>query len=187
MSPREERLHFLLRRPIALLLVLRRGEDQRTSGNERPFGALVGGGQLLAWGRGSTVVCMARQFEDEAARRLKEIAAQEEAAAKERLAVRTGAARSFARAGTRLEDARAAWERAQAEATEVKAKAVVALLGTGMAVGEVAGLLRAPERELRALRAAAGRCNEKANGGEAVASVTGSRGAGEPPEAHLAS
>ena len=69
----------------------------------------------------------------------------------------------------------------------MKAKAVVALLGTGMAVGEVAGLLRAPERELRALRAAAGRRDEKPNGGEAVAPLTGSGGAGEAREARLAS
>ncbi len=130
---------------------------------------------------------MARQFEDQAARRLKEIAAQEEAAAKERLAVRTGAARSFARAAARLEDARATWGRAQAEVAEAKAKSVADLLGTGMAVGEVAGLLGASERELRALRAAAGRRDEKPNGGEAVAPLTGSGGAGEAREARLAS
>lgn len=136
--------------------------------------SLGGGGRPFTCGLGTTFVCMARQFEDQAARRLKEIAAQEEAAAKERLAVRTGAARSFARAAARLEDARATWGRAQAEVAEAKAKSVADLLGTGMAVGEVAGLLGASERELRALRAAAGRRDEKPNGGEAVAPLTGS-------------
>jgi hypothetical protein len=130
---------------------------------------------------------MARQFEDQAARRLKEIAAQEEAAAKERLAVRTGAARSFARAAARLEDARATWGRAQAEVAEAKAKSVADLLGTGGWRWGVAGLLGASERELRALRAAAGRRDEKPNGGEAVAPLTGSGGAGEAREARLAS
>jgi len=55
---------------------------------------------------------------------------------------------------------------------EAKAKSVADLLGTGMAVGEVTGLLGASERELRALRAAAGRRDEKPQWGEAVAPLT---------------
>ena len=112
------------------------------------------------------------------ARRLKEMASQEEAVTKERLAVRTGAARSFARASAPLEGARAAWGRAQAEAAEAKAKAVVDLLGTGMQVGEVAGLLGVTERELKALRTAAVRRDEKANGGRRSGARDGQSGRG---------
>ena len=101
--------------------------------------------------------------------------------------MRTAAACSFTRAGARLEDAKAAWEQAQEEVAEVRTKAVADLLSTGMAVEEVAGLLRVPERELRALRAAAARRDEKADGAEALERVTGSGGAGEPPEVRLAS
>jgi hypothetical protein len=130
---------------------------------------------------------MAHQFEDRAARRLKEMAAQEEAAAKERLSVRTAAARSFARAGGRLEDARAVWERAQEDVHGAKAKAVADLLGTGMEADEVAGLLGVSERELKALRAAGGRRGEKANGGEGQAHRMEGAGAGEGQEPRLAS
>jgi hypothetical protein len=130
---------------------------------------------------------MAHQFEDRAARRLKEMAAQEEAATKERLSVRTAAARSFARAGARLEDARAVWERAQEDVRGAKAKAVVDLLGTGMGAGEVAGLLGVSERELKAFRAAGVRCGEKANGGEGPAPRTDGAGAGDGQEPRRAS
>jgi hypothetical protein len=131
---------------------------------------------------------MARELEDQAARRLREIAAQEEAAAKQRLAVRTGAARSFARASARLEDARAGWERTQAETAEAKAKAVVDLLGTGMQVGEVAALLGVTERELKlkALRTAADRHDGRGDGGELVVPGTGRGGSGEGEESRLA-
>lgn len=130
---------------------------------------------------------MARELGDQAARRLKEIAAQEEAAAKERLAVRTAAARSFVRAGARLDGARAAWERAQEEVGEAKAKAVRDLLGTGMHAGDVAGLLGVSERELRASGDAAGRRDGKAEKGGAA--VPGKDGAGvrEGQQAWLAS
>jgi hypothetical protein len=130
---------------------------------------------------------MGHQFEDRAARQLKDMATQEEAAAKERLSVRTAAARSFARASGRLEDARAVWERAQEDVRRAKAKAVADLLGTGMQVGEVAGLLGVSERELKAFRAAGGRRGEKANGGEGPAHRTDGAGAGEGQEPRLAS
>jgi hypothetical protein len=130
---------------------------------------------------------MGHQFEDRAARQLKDMATQEEAAAKERLSVRTAAARSFARASGRLEDARAVWERAQEDVRGAKAKAVADLLGTGMGPDEVAGLLGVSERELKAFRAAGGRRGEKANEGEAVVPGTDGAGAGDGQEPRLAS
>lgn len=130
---------------------------------------------------------MAHQFEDRAARRLKEIASQEEAAAKERLSVRTAAARSFVRASGRLEDARALWERAQEDVRGAKAKAVADLLGTGMEADEVAGLLGLSERELKALRAATARRVEKANGGEGPTPRTDGAAAEGGQEPRLAS
>ena len=148
-------------------------------------GTLTGTGLSSTCTRGASFVCMAHQFEDRAARRLKEMASQEGAAAKERLSVRTAAARSFARAGARLEAARAVWERAQEDVHGAKAKAVADLLGTGMKAGEVAGLLGVSERQLKALRMPAGARGEKANGGEAVAPGT-DRAAEEGQPARLA-
>jgi hypothetical protein len=107
---------------------------------------------------------MARVTDDPATQRLRELAAQEAAAAKERLAVRTAAARSFSAAVARLAEARAAWEAAQAEAEHLKAKAVGDLLGSGLEAGEVAELLGISERELRALRATAPERTTKATG-----------------------
>ena len=149
------------------------------------FGALTGTGIPPSWAKGASFICMAHQFEDRAARRLKEMASQEEAAAKERLSVRTAAARSFVRASGRLEDARAVWERAQEDVRGAKAKAVADLLGTGMEADEVAGLLGLSERELKALRAATGARGEKANRGEAVVPGT-DRAAEEGQPARLA-
>ena len=102
--------------------------------------------------------------DDPTMRRLRELAAQEAAAAKERLATRTAAARSFSGAVTRLAEAKAAWEGAQAEAQRSKAKAVTELLGTGMQLGEVTELLDISERELRTFRATAPERQTKANG-----------------------
>lgn len=86
--------------------------------------------------------------------RLRELAAQE-AAAKERLALRTSVARFFSAAVTQLAEAKAAWEGAPTEAERVKAKAVGELLATGLEAGEVAALLGTSERDLRTLRTAA--------------------------------
>ena len=107
---------------------------------------------------------MARVTDDPTAQRLREIAAQEAAASKERLALRTGAARSFSAAVGRLAEAKAAWEGAQSEAERSKAKAVGDLLGSGLGAGEVAELLGISERELRALRTAAPERSTKASG-----------------------
>ena len=107
---------------------------------------------------------MARVTDDPTTQRLREIAAQEAAAAKERLAVRTGAARSFSAAVARLAEAKVAWEGAQAEAERSKAKAVRDLLASGLEAGEVAELLGISERELRASRATAPERPSKANG-----------------------
>ena len=101
----------------------------------------------------STLDHMARAGDDPTTRRLRELAAQEAAATKERLATRTAAARSFSAAVARLGDAKAAWEGVQAEAQRLRAKAVEDLLSSGMHAGEVTGLLGISERELRALRA----------------------------------
>ena len=134
--------------------------------------------------RGTSFAYMARQFDDRVALRLKQMASQEGAATKERLAVRTAAARSFARASAQLEDANAAWERAQTDVAEAKAKAVAELLGTGMQADEVAGLLGIPGRELRALGVTALRRGKKGDEGEAAVPGTGRA---EGQQARLAS
>ena len=73
-----------------------------------------------------------RVGDDPTTRRLRELAAQEAAATKERLATRTAAARLFSGAVARLAETKAAWERAQAEAQRAQAEAVKDLLGSGM-------------------------------------------------------
>ena len=87
-------------------------------------------------------------------RRLRELAAQEAAVTKQRLATRTAAARLFFGAVARLAEAKAAWERAQAEARRAQAEAVEDLVGSGLQLGEVAELLGISNRELRSLGAA---------------------------------
>ena len=94
-----------------------------------------------------------RVGDDPTTRRLRELAAQEAAATKERLATRTAAARLFSGAVARLAEAKAAWERVQAEAQRAQAEAVEDLLGSGLQPGEVAELLGISNRELRSLRA----------------------------------
>lgn len=169
-------LTFSLRRLTAVLVL----SPPNTSG------ALVCTGPSPTCARGANFVYMAHQFDNRVALRLKQIAAQEEAATKERLAVRTGAARSFARASAQLEDAKAAWERVQTDAAEAKAKAVAELLWTGMQADEVAGLLGIPERELRAIGTTAVRRGKKGDGGEAPGANVGRLGT-EAKEARLAS
>ena len=90
-----------------------------------------------------------------ATRRLRELAAQEAAVTKQRLATRTAAARLFFGAVARLAEAKAAWGRAQADARRAQAEAVEDLVGSGLPLGEVADLLGISNRELRSLGAAA--------------------------------
>jgi hypothetical protein len=87
-------------------------------------------------------------------RRLRELAAQEAAVTKQRLATRTAAARLFFGALARLAEAKAAWGRAQAEARRAQAEAVDDFVGSGLQLGEVAELLGISNRELRSLGAA---------------------------------
>ena len=89
-----------------------------------------------------------------ATRRLRELAAQEAAVTKQRLATRTAAARLFFGAVARIAEAKAAWGRAQAEARRAQADAVEDLVGSGLQLGEVADLLGISDRELRSLGAA---------------------------------
>ena len=77
----------------------------------------------------------ARVDDDQTIRRLRELAAQEAAATKERLATRAAAARLFSGAVARLAGTEAAWERAQTDARGAKAGAVKDLLGSGTAWG----------------------------------------------------
>lgn len=128
-----------------------------------PFGSRGAGRPASSQGELRSAL-MARVTDDATARRLRELAAQEAAVTKQRLATRTAAARSFSAAVVRLAEARAAWEAAQAEAEGTKAKAVGELLGSGMGPGEVAELLGISERELRSLRAMMPRGRAKANG-----------------------
>ncbi len=88
-----------------------------------------------------------------AARRLRELAAQEAAVTKQRLATRTAAARLFFGAVARIAEAKAAWGRAQAEARGAQAEAVEDLVGSGLPVREVAELLGMSNAELRSLGA----------------------------------
>ena len=118
---------------------------------------------------------MARGTEDPATRRLRELAAQEAAATKERLALRTAAARSFSGAVARLAEAKAAWEGAQTEAERSKARAVGELLGSGMQAVEVAELLGISEKELRALRPTTSEKSTKASGATNGAAAPGAQ------------
>ena len=118
---------------------------------------------------------MTRDTEDPATRRLRELAAQEAAATKERLALRTAAARSFSGAVARLAEAKAAWESAQAEAERSKATAVGELLGSGMQAVEVAELLGISEKELRALRPTASERSTNASSGTNGAAAPGAQ------------
>ena len=90
---------------------------------------------------GSTPHTGARGDDHPATRRLRELAAQEAAVTKQRLATRTAAARLFFGAVARLAEAKAAWGRAQAEARRAQAEAVEDLVGSGLQLGEVAELL----------------------------------------------
>ena len=99
----------------------------------------------------STHQPITRIGDDPTTRRLRELAAQEAAATKDRLATRTAAARLFSGAVARLAEAKAPWERVQAEAQHAKAVAVEDLLGSGLQPGEVAELLGISNRELRSL------------------------------------
>ncbi len=86
-------------------------------------------------------------------RRLRELAAQEAAVTKQRLATRTTSARSFFGALARLAEAKAAWGRGEAESRHAQAEAVAGLVGSGLQLGEVAELLGISRRELRTLGA----------------------------------
>jgi hypothetical protein len=94
-----------------------------------------------------------RVGDDPITRRLRELAAQEAAATKERLATRTTAPRLFSAAVTRLAEAKAAWERTQAEAQRAKAEAVGNLFVSGIQPAEVAELLGITKKGLRRLHA----------------------------------
>lgn len=118
---------------------------------------------------------MARATDDPTTQRLRELATQEAAATRKRLALRTSAARSFFAAMAQLAEAKAAWEGAQAEAERVKAKAVGELLGTGLEAGEVAELLGIPKRELRALRTRTSERSTKASGATDGAAAPGAQ------------
>jgi hypothetical protein len=97
---------------------------------------------------------IARVVDDPTTRRLRELAAQEAAATKKRLAVRTSAAGLFSRAVARVAETKAAWERAQAEGRRAQVKAVEDLLGSGLQPDDVTELLGMSKKELRSLRAA---------------------------------
>jgi hypothetical protein len=94
----------------------------------------------------------ARAVFDPTTLRLRQLAAQEAAVRRERLATRTAAARSFSAAVARVADAKDAWEHVQAEARRVQSKAVEDFLCSGLAPSEVAELLGISNRELRTLR-----------------------------------
>jgi ERCC4-type nuclease len=95
---------------------------------------------------------MARTVDDTTADRLKELADAEMAEAKQRLAKRTAAAKSYATAAAKLVEATKTWERIQAETTTAKAKAINDLLDSEMKPVQVAELLGLDQRELRAIR-----------------------------------
>jgi hypothetical protein len=96
---------------------------------------------------------VARVADDPTIRQLRELAAQEAAATKERLATRTAAARLFSGAVARVAETKAAWEHAQAEARRARARAVKDLVGSGMELGQVTELLGISKREVRSLGA----------------------------------
>jgi uncharacterized membrane protein YqiK len=103
---------------------------------------------------GGTLHTGTRGDDQPATLRLRELAAQEAAVTKQRLASRTAAARLFFGAVARIAEAKAAWGRAQAEARRAQAEAVEDLVGSGLQLGEVAELLGISNRELRSLGAA---------------------------------
>ena len=124
----------------------------------------------------------ARVGDDPTTRRLRELAAQEAAATKERLATRTAAARLFSGAVARVAETKAAWERAQAEAQRAQAEAVEDLLGSGLQPDDVAELLGMSKKELRSFRATTRRRPTKASG-----PMNGSIGIRRVKDEHLAS
>ena len=75
------------------------------------------------------------------------------AATKQRLAIRTAAARSFSGAAARLAQTKAALEGAQTDAERAQAEAVSDLIGSGLQRDEVAELVGVSTRELGSLRA----------------------------------
>jgi hypothetical protein len=100
----------------------------------------------------STLQPVSRVGDDPTIRRLRELAAREAVATKERLATRTAAARLFSGAVAQLAETKVAWERAQAEAQRARAEAVKDLLGSGLQPHEVSELLSISNRELRGFR-----------------------------------
>src|ERR1035437_5330493 len=94
-----------------------------------------------------------------AEQQLKELAAKEAAAAKERLKVRSKAAQQFGEATTRLTNAQETWELAQGEANRPKAGAVERLSNPGVKAGQSGAPSGNAGKELRALRAAAPNSN----------------------------
>ena len=102
---------------------------------------------------GDTLALGRRGDDHPATRRLRELAAQEAAVTKQRLATRTAAARLFFGALARLAEAKAAWGHAQADARRAQAEAVEGLVASGLQLGEVADLLGMSNRELRNLGA----------------------------------
>ena len=79
--------------------------------------------------------------DDQTTRHLRELAARKASATKKRLTTRIAAARLFSGAVARLAEAKAAWERAQAEPQRVQAEAAEDLLRSGRQPDEVAKLL----------------------------------------------
>ena len=75
------------------------------------------------------------------------------AATKQRLAIRTAAARSFSGAAARLAQTKAALEGAETDAERAQAEAVSDLIGSGLQRDEVAELVGVSTRELGSLRA----------------------------------
>jgi len=103
---------------------------------------------------------VATPAKDETEGQLKELAHTEMAAAKDRLAARTAAARDYAKAAARLTDAASTWQRIQIEATAAQARSVAALIDSDMKFAEVARLLGIDTKQLRSLRTASPRTSE---------------------------
>jgi len=97
---------------------------------------------------------VATPAKDKTEGQLKELARTEMAAAKDRLAARTAAARDYAKAAARLTDAASTWQRIQTEATAAQARSVAALIDSDMKPAEVARLLGIDTKQLRSLRTA---------------------------------
>jgi hypothetical protein len=92
------------------------------------------------------------KVDDTTEAQLKALADTEVAAIRERLRRRTAAARDFAAASARINEAAATWGRIQGEATTAKARAVKDLIDSDMKPAEVAQLLGLNAKELRAIR-----------------------------------